>query len=59
MIEYKLDNNKCPMNTKYGEIVCRNGTLWALTYSECAPPDQRQCWGECPHCNKKMDVAHD
>jgi hypothetical protein len=39
----------CPY--KAGEFVCRDGSLWALTYSECAPPYQRQAWGPCPHCN--------
>lgn len=40
---------KCPLERQYGDIVCRDGLLWGLTYSECAPPDQRQCLGECEH----------
>lgn len=52
---------KCPLQTKYGEIVCRDGVLWALTYSEMGPPDSRQWFGICPHCNnekrEKSDAA--
>lgn len=43
----------CPLQKKYGDTICIDGKLWALTYSECAPPDQRACVGECPHCAKK------
>lgn len=40
----------CPFQRKYGDIICIDGTLWGLTYSECAPPDQRQALGPCDHC---------
>lgn len=43
---------ECPLRKKYGEFICIDGSLWALTYSECAPPDQRQYWGPCSYCNK-------
>lgn len=42
-----MDRMRCEFDTEHGDIVCRNGLLWQLTYSECAPPDQRQCIGEC------------
>ena len=48
MIEYKPLRENCPY--KSGEFVCHDGDLWALSYSECAPPDQRQYWMPCPHC---------
>ena len=41
----------CPY--KHGEFICVEGTLWTLTYSECAPPDQRQAWSDCPHCKRQ------
>lgn len=44
-----MDRMQCPRDTKFGDIVCRGGQLWQLTYSECAPPGQRQCIGECDH----------
>lgn len=44
----------CLLDRKYGERVCRDGMLWVLTYSDSAPPDQRQCEGPCPHCSKKQ-----
>jgi hypothetical protein len=47
-----MSEDTCPLRKAHGEFVCREGALWALTYSECAPPDQRQYWGECPHCKK-------
>lgn len=46
----------CPLDKKYGDIVCRDGTLWALTYSECAPPDSRQAIDDCPHCKKRRGL---
>jgi hypothetical protein len=46
---------KCPLDKKYGDIVCKDGQLWALTYSEMAPPDSRQYDGECPHCRPAKD----
>lgn len=46
--------SECPNATKYGDRVCIRGYMWELTYSECAPPDQRQNTGEkCPHCHPK------
>jgi hypothetical protein len=42
----------CPLDTTHGDTVCRDGVLWALTYGECAPPDQRQVVDECPHCKR-------
>jgi hypothetical protein len=42
----------CPLEKKYGDIICIDGTLWGLTYSECAPPDQRQALGPCEHCSQ-------
>lgn len=48
-MEYKKIEERCPLDKKYGEVVCRDGLLWALTYSEMGPPDQRQCIGECNH----------
>jgi hypothetical protein len=48
--------NTCPMQKKYGETICKDGTLWSLTYSDCAPPDQRQAMGDCPHCAKQSGV---
>lgn len=41
------EKKKCPLDKKYGEIVCKDGLLWALTYSEMASPDSRQCIGDC------------
>lgn len=43
----------CPLQKKYGDIICIDGTLWGLTYSECAPPDQRQALGPCDHCKEQ------
>jgi hypothetical protein len=45
---YKPTREGCP--NKSGEFVCHDGGLWALTYSECAPPDQRQYDGPCSYC---------
>lgn len=44
----------CPLRKKYGQIICIDGALWALTFNECAPPGQRQWWGDCPHCNPRL-----
>lgn len=49
-----MSKKKCPLDTKYGETVCRNGVLWELTYSEMGPPDQRQVVGDCPHCQPHL-----
>jgi hypothetical protein len=38
---------RCPLANKFGDTICIDGQLWSLTYSECAPPDQRQCMGPC------------
>ena len=46
---------ECPLRKQYGEVVCRDGLLWALTYSEMGPPDQRQATGPCPYCMKDGD----
>lgn len=54
-------NDKCPRDRKYGDIVCRDGLLWALTYSDSAPPDQRQCVGRCDwpgHRAVKLACGH-
>ena len=40
----------CPLRKKNGEFICIDGILWALSYSEMAPPDQRQSWGPCEYC---------
>jgi hypothetical protein len=46
---------KCPNDKQYGERVCRGGYLWELTYSEMAPPDQRQNTGiPCPSCSSGL-----
>lgn len=45
---------KCPLDKPHGEIVCRDGYLWALTYSEMGPPDSRQNEGPCRHCNPEQ-----
>lgn len=45
----------CPLQKKYGDIICIDGMLWGLTYSDCAPPDSRQAMGQCDHCkNQKL-----
>lgn len=44
----------CPNRKDHGEYMCVDGEIWALTYSECAPPDQRQFWGPCTHCYPKQ-----
>jgi hypothetical protein len=49
-------NASCPLRKQHGETICLDGTLWGLTYSECAPPDQRQAIGDCPHCSKQAGV---
>jgi general stress protein YciG len=41
---------RCPLRTTHGERICIDGVVWELTYSEMAPPDQRQAAGDCPHC---------
>jgi len=46
---------ECPLPKTIGDVVCRDGLLWALTYSEMGPPDQRQVIGDCPHCAKRKD----
>jgi hypothetical protein len=46
------DNPLCPYPTTYGNIICKDGELWALTYSEMGPPDSRQSCGECEYCAK-------
>lgn len=43
----------CPLQKKYGDIICIDGTLWGLTYSDCAPPDQRQSLGPCDYCRDR------
>jgi hypothetical protein len=48
---------RCPLQVPHGDKVCIDGLLWALTYSDCAPPDQRQCVGECPHCHAAKVIA--
>lgn len=41
-----------PFHSKYGELICIDGWLWGLTYSEMGPPDSRQSTGiRCPTCN--------
>ncbi len=47
--------DKCSLQTKYGDIVCRDGQLWGLTYSEMGPPDSRQCIGPCPQCLQRYN----
>lgn len=47
-----MAEDKCPLQKKYGDTICIDGTLWSLTYSDCAPPDQRQAMGDCPHCRR-------
>lgn len=51
----------CPYKNGY-DVVCINGQLWELTYSDCAPPDQRQPGGACPYCTAKKcgpeDIAN-
>lgn len=50
----------CPLQKKYGDVICIDGTLWGLTYSECAPPDQRQNLGACEYCRSHgVRVAED
>jgi len=47
----------CPLDKRYGDLVCRDGMLWGLTYSEMAPPDSRQCMGECEnHVHRKTNT---
>ena len=55
-LETKDAAPKCPLDKKYGEIVCRDGVLWALTWSEMAPPDSRQAIDDCPHCKKRRGL---
>ena len=52
-----MNQKRCPWNSVYGELVCRDGYIWALTYSETAPPDQRQNIGPCSFCNKQLKAA--
>lgn len=42
----------CPHKGEYGEYLCKDGDLWALTHSEMGPPDSRQHHGSCPHCKR-------
>ena len=49
----------CPLNKEHGEFVCRDGVLWALSYSEMGPPGQRQAWDDCPHCAKRIAQEKD
>jgi hypothetical protein len=53
-----MDRMKCPLDTKHGDVVCRDGVLWALTYSEMGPPDQRQAIGDCEHCASGLHQHH-
>lgn len=55
MFSYRPIREGCPY--KHGEFVCDSGMLWALTYSECAPPDQRQAWKDCPYCTTERKRA--
>lgn len=41
---------KCPYPTEHGDVVCKGGVLWGLTYSDMGPPDSRQRMGNCPFC---------
>ena len=43
---------QCPMPKDSGDTICVDGVLWSLTYSDSAPPDQRQVTGDCQHCAK-------
>lgn len=43
---------KCPLDQQYGDIVCRDGVLMALVYSEMAPPDSRMAIDTCYYCEK-------
>ena len=45
--------SECPLQTKYGDRICIDGTLWDRTYSEMRPSDSRQHAGPCPYCNCK------
>jgi hypothetical protein len=47
-----MSNKPCPLQRKYGDIICIDGALWALTYSEMGPPDSRQYFGECEYCKR-------
>jgi len=44
------DTPKCPYPKQYGDVICEDGKLWVLTYSEMGPPDSRQSNGPCPYC---------
>lgn len=44
---------QCPLQNQYGDVICIDGLLWGLTYGDCAPPDQRQCIGDCEYCKRK------
>ncbi len=46
--EYRTAEKLCRSTS--GDIVCRDGYLWQLTYSEMGPPDQRDCIGPCKYC---------
>jgi hypothetical protein len=42
----------CALRTEHGEVICRNGVLWGLTYSEEGVPGKRRAMGPCPNCNE-------
>ena len=44
---------ECRDRAQHGDVICEDGLLWQLSYSEMGPPDQRQCIGECPTCHCK------
>ena len=48
----------CPLQKKYGDIICIDGMLWGLTYSEMAPPDSRQALGPCDYCKGRGLQSH-
>lgn len=51
-----MADERCPLANKHGEVICRDGRLWALTYSEMGPPGSRCCVGECDWPGHKRAV---
>jgi hypothetical protein len=46
----RMEAEKCPLDKPHGDVVCREGVLWGLTYSEMGPPDSRSAIGDCSCC---------
>jgi len=49
---FESEDWKCPLDQTHGDIVCRDGVLMAMTFSEMGPTESRVAIDECYYCER-------